>query len=134
MLAILALWLKGMAISVSQVIIRFRSRTMARPEDARMLGFALASSEPVQVEALQQAWRNEAEATPPFLAICVGYILLGGGGSAFSWILAMFVLARWGHGWAQATARQPHRTFAWIIGVAATAALALLAVMKVVGV
>jgi uncharacterized MAPEG superfamily protein len=131
-LTVVALWLKGVGISLAQVVIRVRSRRYARPEDAQMMGYAPVD-EDERVERLSRAWRNELETTPAFLALSFAFVLTGGPGSPFWAICLCFVLCRYAQGWAQFRLRQPHRTIAFLGGLAATAALALLLLARAVG-
>lgn len=132
-LTVVALWVKAATLSLSQVIIRVRSKRYGRPEDAQMMGYAPVE-EDERIERLSRAWRNEAEATPAFLALAFAYVL--GGGTAFPfWIICVcFVTARYAQGWAQFTLRQPHRTIAFLLGFAGSTAMAGLVLRDVMGV
>lgn len=131
-LTVVALWVKAAALSLSQVGIRVRSKRYGRPEDARMMGYALAR-EDERIERLASAWRNELEATPSFLALAFSYVLGGGTAYPFGIICLCFVAARYAQGWAQFTLRQPHRTIAFLLGFAASIALALLVLHNIMG-
>ena len=132
--AAIALWIKGMAFSLTQARIRIRSRTFTRPEDAGLLRVPPVPEDHPRVEILAQAWRNELEATPALMALASSYVLLGGSNPAFSWALGAYVIARFVQGFAQATARQPSRTIAWMGGVAATGWVVVLLLQQLLGV
>jgi uncharacterized MAPEG superfamily protein len=129
-LTVIALWLKGVAISLSQVVIRVRSRRYTRPEDARMMGVA-PSSQDERVERLSSAWRNEHETAPAFVALSIAYVMSGGVANPFWLICASFVACRYAQGWAQFTLLQPHRTIAFLGGLAATTTLAVLLLTRI---
>ncbi|MFM5968185.1 MAG: MAPEG family protein [Micrococcales bacterium] len=131
-LTVVALWAKAAALSLSQVIIRVRSKRYGRPEDARMMGYSPAQ-EDERIERLARAWRNEAEATPAFLALAIAYVLCGGAAFPFSIICLCFVAGRYSQGWAQFALRQPHRTIAFLLGFAASIALAVLVIQSIIG-
>lgn len=122
-LAVVALWVKGALMALAQVAIRVRSKRYGRSEDARMMGYEPAE-EDERIELLSRAWRNEFEATPSFLALAFAYVLGGGTPSPFGIICLCFVAGRFAQGWAQFTLRQPHRTIAFLLGFAASMAMA----------
>lgn len=132
-LTVVALWVKATALSLSQVAIRVRGRRYGRPEDARMMGYEPAQ-EDERIERLAGAWRNEAEATPAFLALALAYVL--GGGAAYPfWIICLcFVAGRFAQGWAQFTLRQPHRTIAFLLGFGASIAMVVIILRNFIGV
>ncbi len=125
-----ALWFKGLWLSLVQVRARWRARAFQRPEDARMLGLP-PGEEPAIVARAAAAWRNELENSPLFLITAVIAALAGVRPGALAGVGAVFVLARALHGHAQVGARQPLRTIAWLAGVAAHAALVALVVAAV---
>jgi uncharacterized membrane protein YecN with MAPEG domain len=127
-----ALWCKAAALSLAQVVIRVRSRRYARSEDARMMGYAPAQ-EDVRVERLALAWRNETEATPAFVALAIAYVLGGGAAFPMSVVCTAFVAGRFWHGWAQFGLKQPDRTIAFLIGFAASMAMAALVLHNAIG-
>lgn len=129
--ATLALWMKGMIIAWAQVAIRIRTRSLVRPEDARLLNVAPARFEDPRVARLGEVWRNELEASPATLALAAGYVLLGGDALVFSWALAAFVAARFVQGATQYGQAQPARTLAWLLGVASAAIIALLLALQI---
>jgi uncharacterized MAPEG superfamily protein len=131
-LTVIALWVKAAVLSLSQVAIRVRSKRYARSEDARMMGYAPAA-EDWRIERLSGAWRNEFEATPTFLALAFAYVLGGGTACQFGMICLCFVAARYAQGWAQFTLRQPHRTIAFLLGFAASIAMAVSVLWNILG-
>jgi uncharacterized MAPEG superfamily protein len=119
----IALLLKGIVLSYLQVRSRFRTRRYTRPEDARMMAVA-PTTEPEIVGRIGEAWRNEVENGPIFLGLAVGFVLLGGAASPLLAVSIIFVSARWFQAYAQVQALQPHRTFAYLSGLASSIALA----------
>ena len=117
------LWVKGLVVSWVQVRTRVRRRAFARPEDAAMMRTTPAP-EPLPAQRAADAWRNETENGPAFLAIAVAAVLAGVPWVTLAVAGALFLLTRCGHAWAQIAGLQPHRTFAWLGGVATTLALA----------
>jgi len=132
-LVTIALWLKAMAMSTVQVVVRIRSRSVTRSEDARLMRIPVSAREHPLVDSLGDAWRNETEATPIFLALSGAYVILGGASVAFGLILLTYVAMRWVHGLMQATSSQPGRTLAWLGGVAATIAVTVLLLIQIAG-
>ena len=128
-LSVCALWMKGAALSLGQVLIRVRTRRYVRPEDAQMMGLD-PKAEDERVERLAGAWRNELEATPAFLALAIVHVLVSGSAHPFGLICLCFVVARFLQGWAQFSLRQPLRTLAFLLGFAATFALAVLVLQQ----
>jgi uncharacterized MAPEG superfamily protein len=82
------------------------------------------TTEPEIVERISGAWRNEVENGPIFLAVAAGFVLLGGAASPLLAVSIIFVSARWFQAYAQVQALQPHRTFAYLSGLASSIALA----------
>lgn len=115
----LALWFKGLLVSWVQVRARFRARAFARPEDAHMLGLD-AREEPALVVRAGDAWRNETENGPFFMAIAAAAVLVGAPFLVLAASAAAFVAARLVHAWAQIAALQPLRTISWLAGVPET--------------
>jgi uncharacterized MAPEG superfamily protein len=120
----LGLWLKGTLLSGLQVGARIRARAFARAEDARFVGLAPAT-EPAIVERIAGAWKNEHENGPAFLSLSAAYVLLGGAAAGYRYAAIVFVAARAAHAVAQAGRRQPLRTLAFLVGVLATAWVAV---------
>jgi uncharacterized MAPEG superfamily protein len=127
---VVALWLKGLAVSYVQVRARVRERAFERPEDAAMMRRAPAPEPELAIRAAG-AWRNEMENGPVFVALATAAVLAG----TPSWQLAatggVFVAARVIHALAQIQALQPLRTIAWLTGVAATLALAVATIIEI---
>lgn len=119
----MALWLKGLIVSGVQVRARVRGRAFARTEDAAMMGRD-PQPEPAVAARAGDAWRNETENGPIFLAIAAAAVLVGVSWGPIAWAGAAFLLARSVQAGAQIAALQPLRTIAWLAGLAATAVLA----------
>ena len=119
---VVALWVKGLIVSGVQVGARVRGRAFARTEDAAMMG-RTPQAEPALAARAADAWRNETENGPVFLAIAAVAVLTGVSWSPLALAGMAFLLARFVHAWAQFAALQPLRTIAWLAGLAATTAL-----------
>ncbi len=114
---------KGAVLSYLQVRTRFRGRSFERAEDARLMGVAVGR-EPEVVNRIAGAWRNEHENTPPFMAMSAGYVMTGGSARALLLVSVVYVMARIFQSYAQIRALQPHRTFAFLLGLVASLVLA----------
>jgi|GEM_PF-2154050 len=123
-----ALWLKGLAASFVQVWARVRERAYKKPEDAAMMG-RTPRPEPALALRANDAWRNETENAPYYLALAAAAVLLGTPVLVLALTSAAFVLARCAHAWAQIAALQPLRSLAWLAGVLATLSLAVATLM-----
>jgi microsomal prostaglandin-E synthase 1 len=126
------LFLKGVALSYLQVRMRVLNRSFERPEDARLMGVA-PQPEPEGVNRIGDAWRNEHENTPPFLAMACGYVQLGGASAPLCWVCGVYCVMRLAHAYAQIATLQPHRTVSFISGLAAATVLAGLTLVLVLG-
>ena len=124
-MTVFALWGKAAALSFLQVAIRVRTGRYARPENARMMGHE-PEREDERIARLGLAWRNEAEATPIFIALAFAYLICGGPAGPMTILCVVFVAGRYGHGWAEFRLLQPHRTIAFLAGFAASATMAVL--------
>ena len=129
---VISLWSKGVLMSVAQVVIRVRSRRYERPEDAQMMGYE-PKAEDERIERISRAWRNEFEATPAFVALAFVYVLNGGQIYPFGFACLVFVISRFAHGWAQFSLRQPHRTIAFLFGLAASVAMVVFVIQQTLG-
>lgn len=127
---VVALWLKGLAVSYVQVRARVRERAFERPEDAAMMRRAPAPEPELAIRAAD-AWRNETENGPIFVALATAAVLAGTPFWQLAAVSGVFVAARAIHAWAQIQALQPLRTIAWLTGVAATLALAVATIIAI---
>ena len=125
-----ALFLKGLVLSYIQVAARYRARSFSRPEDARLLGLAPRNEPDLAVRAAG-ALRNEGENAPYFLALAVAYVLIGGPPFPLLGLSILYVTARLFQGYAQVTARQPHRMIGYLMGGLATLCLAATIALQV---
>ena len=125
-----ALFLKGLVLSYIQVAARYRARSFSRPEDARLLGLAPQNEPDLAVRAAG-ALRNEGENAPYFLALAVAYVLVGGRPFPLLGLSILYVTARLFQGYAQVTARQPHRMIGYLMGGLATLCLAATIALQV---
>lgn len=128
-LAVTALLIKGLCLSVAQAWLRVRHRVLVTPEDARLLGVPAQSSELPSVTRLSAAWRNEVENAPLFLGAAAAYAALGGPVEFSSIYFSVFVMCRYLHTFAYARALQPLRFYCWAGGQLASFATAMHALM-----
>jgi uncharacterized MAPEG superfamily protein len=78
-----------------------------------------------------EALRNESENSPAFLAIALGYVLLGGEPQPLLYVSAAYIAARYFQGYAQYRALQPHRMTGYLIGVIATLSLTVMTALHI---
>lgn len=131
-LTAIALWTKGVVLSLAQVAIRVRTRRYARAEDARMMRQSVQPEDP-RIERLSRAWRNELEATPAFLSLAVVHVLTGGSAMPFAAICLIFVAGRYVQGFAQYRLAQPQRTIGFLLGLGASFAMVPLVLWRICG-
>jgi uncharacterized MAPEG superfamily protein len=119
------LFLKMFAISAYQGVHRFRSMSFRNPEDARAAGRAPVAEEVPQVRRAAQAWLNDLESIPIFLALGVAYVLVGASPAAAPGLFVAFTAARVAHTVCYLLALQPWRTIAYAIGIACLFAMSV---------
>lgn len=116
------LFLKMFANSGVQGIVRLRNRAFVRPDDAAFFGGGV---EPLErelplVDRAQQCWRNDLENIPIFLFLTLGLVLLGGSAYWVGLYCTVFVIGRILHTAFYLNPRQPHRNLAFQLGLIAT--------------
>lgn len=118
------LFVKMFANSGVQAFVRMSNRAFVRPDDAAFFGRGAAPLErelPLSDRA-QQCWRNDLENIPIFLFLTLGLVLLGGSAYWVGVYCTLFVIGRVLHTIFYLNPRQPHRNLAFQLGVFATVA------------
>ncbi|MFQ3786333.1 MAPEG family protein [Halomonas sp. A29] len=111
------LFVKMFAISLFQGYHRIGKRTFKTPEDAALVGRQAAAQELPQVQRGANAWRNDLENIPIFLALGVAYVWVEASPSLAPWLFLSFTAARYLHTMFFLSALQPWRTIAYGIGI-----------------
>lgn len=111
------LFLKMSAISVYQGYHRIGRRTFRIPEDAAWAGQAPVAEDLPKVVRAQNAWRNDVENIPIFLALAVAYVWVEASPSAMPWLFLGFTAARCLHTYCYLRALQPWRSVAHAVGL-----------------
>lgn len=119
-LAAVLLFFKMLAISLYQGFHRIRNRRFVTPEDAALIGRPAATEELPQVQRASQAWRNDLENIPIFLALGVAYIWVDASAAAAAWFFPIFIAARYLHTAFYLSGLQPWRTIAYAVGILCT--------------
>lgn len=116
-LSAVVLFLKMWALSLYQAYHRIGKRAFKVPEDARLVGNTPQEEELPQVQRAAQAWRNDLENIPIFLALAVAYVWVGATPYAAGWLFSIFVVARILHTVCYLMGLQPWRTLAYGVGL-----------------
>jgi glutathione S-transferase len=116
-LAAVLLFFKMLAIAVYQGFHRIGKMTFKTPEDAAFVGREAAKEELPQVQRAAQAWSNDVENIPIFLALGVAYVWVEAAPGLTAWLFMAFTGARYMHTACYLAALQPWRTVAYAIGV-----------------
>lgn len=118
------LFFKMLGISIYQGIVRFRYRSFHNEEDARTLGVEARECEHPAVVRAGQAWRNDLENIPIFLALSLIAVHVRASFEFYDFILFTFTVSRFLHTVFYLTHVQPWRTVAFFVGLASTICLA----------
>lgn len=130
-LATCALFLKMFVNSTVQGVVRVSNRAFVRPDDAAFFGRGAPPRErelPL-VDRATQCWRNDLENIPIFLFLSLGLVLVGGSPHWVGIYSVLFVVARVLHTAFYLQPRQPHRNFAYVLGVSTTIAVGIHAIV-----
>lgn len=111
------LFFKMFAISAYQGFHRIGNRTFKNKEDAALLGLEAANEELPQVRRAAQAWLNDLENIPIFLALGVAYIWVEASPGLAVWLFSVFTVARYLHTLFYLYGIQPWRTVVYVIGI-----------------
>ncbi|MGR4069628.1 MAPEG family protein [Halomonas sp. LR3S48] len=116
-LSTVLLFVKMFAISLFQGYHRIGKRTFKTPEDAALVGRQAAAEELPQVQRAANAWRNDLENIPIFLALGVAYVWVEASPGLAPWLFLLFTAARYLHTVFFLSALQPWRTVAYGAGI-----------------
>lgn len=116
-MAAVLLFFKMLAIAVYQGFYRIGKMTFKNPEDAAFVGRESAQEELPQVQRAAQAWSNDIENIPIFLALGVAYVWVAAAPGLAAWLFMAFTAARYIHTVCYLASLQPWRTVAYAIGV-----------------
>lgn len=130
-LALVALFLKTTMTSLLQVVARFRTGSFSAPEDAKWAGVRLAPADGGLVQRCSNVWRNDTENLPLFLALALGYVLLGASQESASMLFALYVALRYMHTVAYLRGLQPWRALFYLGGIAVCGVIAVQIVVLV---
>lgn len=108
--------LKLFALSFATAGGRGVTKVQVNPEDQRLLGGELRSSDADIVARLKRAHLNALENELPFMILCGLFVALGAGQGAVQAYGYTFVAARLVHSGAYALGMQPFRTLAFLVG------------------
>jgi len=125
-LAAVLLFFKMFAISAYQGFHRIGKLTFKTPEDAAMVGREAAKEELPQVQRAAQAWLNDLENIPIFLALGVAYVFSGASPGSAAWLFLVFTAARYLHTVFYLLGMQPWRTIAYAVGVVCLFSMSIL--------
>lgn len=113
---VVVLFFKMLAISCYQGYFRLRYLAFANPEDAAVFKRPALSVERPEVIRGQQAWRNDLESIPLFIALGGLALALEVAAGVTTWLSLVFTAARVLHTLAYLTGRQPWRTLSYAVG------------------
>lgn len=108
--------LKMFAVTIATGVARTRAKATLNPEDAQMLGYAVQTQEPPEVQRVHRLHRNDLENIPAFFAIGLIYVLLGASTFAAQVYFITFTVARILHTITYLAQLQPWRTATFGVG------------------
>lgn len=116
--SLVLLFFKMFVNSGVQAIVRLRTGTFTRPDDARVFGRgaeAAAREHPI-VERANGCWRNDLENIPAYLLISLAFVLAGGAGRQAVVYFGLYTLIRCVHTLVYLLGLQPHRFLVFTAG------------------
>ena len=131
-LCVVALFFKMLAISGYQGYFRMRFVTFTNPEDAAVFKRSAHAEERPEVTRGVQAWRNDLENVPLFIALGGLAITLNASALGVSWMCSLFTAARVLHTLFYLARVQPWRTVSYAVGILNLIGLAGLIIVEVV--
>ncbi|OCT32705.1 MAPEG family protein [Pseudomonas putida] len=114
---VVLLFLKMLAISCYQGYYRLRWHAFVNSEDAAVFQRSPQRAERPEVVRAMQAWRNDLENIPLFIALGGLALALGAPASTTAWLSGVFTGARVLHTLMYLTGLQPWRTLSYGVGV-----------------
>lgn len=130
-LCVVALFLKMLAISCYQGYFRLRFIAFINPEDAAVFKRPVQAVERPQVCRAMQAWRNDLENIPMFIALAGLAIVLEAPELPTLWLCSVFTAVRYVHTVTYLAGLQPWRTISYAVGIACLLALAAIITVQV---
>lgn len=127
---VVVLFIKMLAISCYQGYFRLRFLAFTNVEDAAVFKRAAHPAEQVEVTRAMQAWRNDLENIPMFIALAGLAIALDAPAASTAWLSGVFTVARVLHTVTYLARLQPWRTLSYGVGVMCLTGLATLLVMR----
>jgi uncharacterized MAPEG superfamily protein len=112
--------------------VRAKTKLAINPEDSSRFGTGLNDFDPPEVARVLRAHANAAANIYPFLILGLVFVFAGGGARVATIIFACFVAARWAHTAMYLAAKQPARTICFALGAAASVALMIALVLRLV--
>ncbi|MBI6954616.1 MAPEG family protein [Pseudomonas sp. B21-023] len=128
---VVVLFIKMLAISCYQGYFRLRFLAFTNSEDAAVFRRSASPSELPQVTRAAQAWRNDLENIPMFIALAGLAVALDAPAASTAWLSGMFTVARVLHTVTYLARLQPWRTLSYGVGVLCLIGLATLLVIPV---
>ena len=110
---------------------RARTKIALNAEDGARFGAPVSETDPPAVARVLRAHRNAEATIYPFLLLGLVYILAGGKARIAIPIFAVFTFARIAHSVFYLRAKQPERTIAFAVSLAAIVALILAVLLAV---
>lgn len=125
---VVVLFFKMLAISCYQGYFRLRFLAFINREDAAVFKRAACPAELPQVTRAMQAWRNDLENIPMFLALGGLAVVLEAPVAMTAWLSGVFTVARVSHTMTYLAGIQPWRTVSYGVGVICLIGLATLVI------
>ncbi|MDH0648796.1 MAPEG family protein [Pseudomonas sp. GD03858] len=125
---VVALFFKMLAISCYQGYFRLRFLAFTNSEDAAVFNRSACPAELPQVMRAMQAWRNDLENIPLFLALSGLTVALATPSTTSAWLMGVFTVARILHTATYLAGIQPWRTVSYGVGVMCSIGLAVLVI------
>jgi len=129
---VVVLFFKMLAISCYQGYYRLRHLAFINAEDAAVFGRVTQPAERPEVERAMQAWRNDLESIPMFIALGGLAVVLEAYAAATVGLCLVFTLARVLHTVTYLAGKQPWRTLSYGVGTLCLIVLAGLVISRVV--
>jgi len=128
---VVVLFIKMLAISCYQGYFRLRFLAFTNAEDAAVFKRAAHPAELAEVTRAMQAWRNDLENIPMFIALAGLAVALEAPAATSAWLSGVFTVARVLHTVTYLARLQPWRTLSYGVGVLCLVGLSTLIVARV---
>ncbi|MDF9757783.1 putative MAPEG superfamily protein [Pseudomonas sp. TE6288] len=127
---VVVLFIKMLAISCYQGYFRLRYLAFTNSEDAAVFRRSACPAELPQVTRAAQAWRNDLENIPMFIALAGLAVALEAPAASTAWLSGVFTVARVLHTVTYLARLQPWRTLSYGVGVLCLIGLATVLVIR----